>query len=149
MSINKIIIKNGLLIYGCIVIFFFLMKILNSDDVSEFRFLNFLFVLWGVNQAIKHNINYNHQDSYFNNFYVGFGTSIVGISLTILGLIIYISFIDSSFITVLENSSLWGKKLSLSMIVFALSIEGFASSVICSFILMQYYKNYKPSKSIN
>lgn len=145
MSTNKIIVKNGLLIYACIVVFFLLMKVLGLDDVSELRFLNFLFVFWGVNRAIKQNIELNDQDSYFNNFYVGFGSSIIGIALTILGLIIYVGFIDPSFITVLENSSLWGKELSLGMVVFALAIEGTASSVMCSFILMQYYKNHKSS----
>ena len=145
MDTNKIILKNGLLIYSCIVVFFLLMKILGLDNVSELRFLNFLFVFWGVNRAIKQNINFNDQDSYFNNFYIGFGSSVIGIALTIIGLIIYVGFIDPSFITVLENSSLWGKKLSLEMVVFALTIEGIASSVMCSFILMQYYKNYKSS----
>ncbi|SNR15246.1 hypothetical protein [Tenacibaculum jejuense] len=143
MDTNKIILKNGFLIYSCIVIFFLLMKILGLDNVSELRFLNFLFVFWGVNRAIKQNINLNAQDSYFNNFYVGFGSSVIGIALTIIGLIVYVGFIEPSFITVLENSSLWGKKLSLEMVVFALTIEGIASSVMCSFILMQYYKNYK------
>ncbi len=145
MDTNKIILKNGLLIYSCIVVFFLLMKILGLDNVSELRFLNFLFVFWGVNRAIKQNIDFNDQDSYFNNFYVGFGSSVIGIALTIIGLIVFVGFIDPSFIIVLENSSLWGKKLSLEMVVFALTIEGIASSVMCSFILMQYYKNYKSS----
>ncbi|WP_083629625.1 hypothetical protein [Tenacibaculum agarivorans] len=124
------------------------MKIFGLDNVSELRFLNFLFVFWGVNRAIKQNIDYNHQDSYFTNFYAGFGSSIVGIALTIVGLMVYVGFIDPSFITILENSSLWGKELSLGMVVFALAIEGTASSVMCSFILMQYYKNYKAPEII-
>ncbi|WP_299680203.1 hypothetical protein [uncultured Tenacibaculum sp.] len=148
MSTNKIIFKNGLLIYSCIVAFFLLMKVLGLDNVSELRFLNFLFVFYGVNRAIKQNIDLNEQESYFNNFYVGFGSSVIGIALTIIGLIVYVGFIDSSFMSVLENSSLWGKELSLEMVVFALSIEGTASSVMCSFILMQYYKNYKPATGV-
>ncbi|WP_408040933.1 hypothetical protein [Tenacibaculum amylolyticum] len=119
------------------------MKVLGLDNVAELRFLNFIFVFWGVNRAIKMNIDINHEGSYFTNFYVGFGASVIGVALTILGLMIYVQFIDPSFIIVLENSSLWGKSLSLSMVVFALAIEGIASSVMCSFTLMQYYKNYK------
>ena len=66
----------------------------------------------------------------------------------LLGLIIYVDFINPSFMTVLENSAFWGQNLNLGLVVFALAIEGIASSVICSFILMQYYKNYKTSVTI-
>lgn len=148
MNTDKIILSNAFLIYVCIVVFFLLMKVFNLDNVSELRFLNFLFVFWGVNRAIKMNINLNHQNSYFNNFYVGFGASVIGVGLTIVGLMVYVGLMDPSFMTVLENSSLWGNKLSLSIVVFALAIEGIASSVMCSFILMQYYKNYKASENI-
>ncbi len=148
MSTNKIIFKNAFLIYGLIVVYFLLMKLLGLDNVSELRFLNFLFVFWGVNRAIKMNINLNQEQSYFSNFYAGFGASVIGVGLTIIGLIIYVGFIDPNFITVLENSSFWGKELSLQMVVFALAIEGIASSVMCSFIIMQYYKSYKSPEAI-
>ncbi len=147
MSKNKIIINNALLIFGGIVGFFFLMKILGLNNVSELRLLNFVFVLWGINKAIKTNIKLNQESLYFSNFSIGIGTSVLAVGLTILGLIIYVGFIDPELITVLGNSSFWGKNLNLSLIVFALAIEGIASSVICSFILMQYYKNYKISNT--
>jgi hypothetical protein len=50
---------------------------------------------------------------------------------------------DSSVITFMENSRFWGNNLSLGTVVFALLAEGFASSVICTFIVMQYWKKYK------
>lgn len=143
MNTNKIILTNALFIYGCIVAYFLLMKIFGLDNVAELRYLNFLFVFWGVNRAIKMNIDITNEDSYFSNFYVGFGASVIGVALTIIGLMVYVGIMDPNFIKVLENSSLWGKELSLGMVVFALAIEGIASSVICSFTLMQYYKNYK------
>ncbi len=144
MSSTKIIINNALLIFAGIVGFFLLMKILGLDEVSELRFLNFAFVLWGINNAIKTNITANRESLYFNNFSVGIGTSIVAVGFTIIGLIFYVDFINPSLINILEDSAFWGQNLSLGLIVFALAIEGIASSVICSFILMQYYKNYKP-----
>ena len=63
--------------------------------------------------------------------------------MIIIGLITYVSLIDPGFISVLEKSFLWGSNLTLPLIIFAIAIEGIASSVICSFILMQYWKNYK------
>ena len=148
MSSNKIIINNALLIYAGIVGFFFIMKIFGLEDVAELRFLNFIFVLYGINRAIKTNIKKNRESLYFNNFSIGIATSAIGIGITILSLIAYVYLIDSGFITVLEKSSFWGQNLSLPLVVFALIIEGLASSVICSFVLMQYYKNYKPSDTM-
>lgn len=143
MSSTKIIINNALLIFGGIVGFFFLMKIFGLDNISELRLLNFVFVLWGINRAIKTNINVNKETFYLNNLSVGIGTSILAVGLTVLGLIIYVDYIDNSFLSVLEDSFFWGSNLTLPLVVFALLIEGVASSVICSFILMQYYKNVK------
>jgi hypothetical protein len=143
MTSSKIIINNALLIFGGILGFFLLMKILGLENVSELRFLNFGFVLWGINRAIKTNMDTNKESLYLNNFSVGIGTSVLAVGLSIIGLIIYVDFINPGFMAVLENSAFWGQNLSLGLVVFALAIEGIASSVICSFILMQYYKNYK------
>lgn len=148
MASNRIIFSNALLIFAGIAGYFLVMKILGLEDVAELRFLNFAFVLYGINRAIKTNIIGNHRSVYFSNFLLGIGTSIVAVALTIVSLIIYVDFIDPSFMNVLEKSSFWGQKLSLPLVVFALAIEGIASSVICSFILMQYYKNYKVSNSM-
>ena len=143
MSTTKIIIKNALLIFIGIVGFFLLMKLIGLDSTSELRLLNFVFVFWGINNAIKANINKNKDTSYISNLTVGVGTSVIAVALTIIGLMLYVGVLDSNFISVLENSSFWGRNLNLTLIIFALAIEGVASSVICSFILMQYYKNYK------
>ena len=56
MGTNQIIIKNALKIVLGIVIYFFAMKLFGLDTISELRFLNFLFVVWGINSAIKNNI---------------------------------------------------------------------------------------------
>ena len=146
MSTTKIILKNAFFIYVGIVVYFLLMKILGLDGVSELRFLNFIFVLWGVNNAIKTNMNLNKETLYISNLSVGTATATLGVAFTIIGLMIYVGFINPEFMTVLENSSFWGKELSLVKVIFALAIEGIASSLICAFILMQYYKNYEVSK---
>ncbi|WBX77566.1 hypothetical protein PG911_04675 [Tenacibaculum ovolyticum] len=148
MNSNKIIISNALLIFGGIVSFFLLMKIFGLDNISELRFLNFAFILWGINNAIRTNMNKNEASLYIHNFSIGIGTSVIAVGLSVIGLIIYVNFIDPNFMAILENSAFWGQNLSLSLVVFALAIEGIASSVICSFILMQYYKNYKKAIKI-
>jgi len=143
MGTNQIIIKNALKIVLGIIVYFFAMKIIGLENVSELRFLNFLFVVWGINNAIKNNIIKNKDTFYISNLFIGVATSIIAVGIIIIALITYVSILDPTFITVLEKSFLWGANLSLPLIVFAIAIEGIASSVICSFILMQYWKNYK------
>ncbi|MGB1042039.1 MAG: hypothetical protein ACPGU6_01480 [Tenacibaculum sp.] len=119
------------------------MKLLGLENISELRLLNFAFVLWGINKAIKTNIDKNKESLYFNNFSIGIATSIIAVAFTIVGLIVYVEFINPDFIIILENTAFWGQNLNLGLVVFALAIEGIACSVVCSFTLMQYYKNYK------
>ena len=143
MNIKKIILTNAVKIYLGIVLFFFLMKLLKLEHYTEFRLLNFIFVLWGINSAIKKNILKNNHNNYFENLYVGFSTSFLAMILLSFSLIIYLSYINPSFIQVIENLKIWGNHLTIPLITFAIFIEGISSSLICTFILMQYWKAIK------
>ncbi|MEQ6124212.1 hypothetical protein AAON49_08440 [Pseudotenacibaculum sp. MALMAid0570] len=140
---NKIIVKNAAFIFLGISVYFFLMKLLGLEARSELRFLNFIFVLWGINNAIKTNIHANNENLYVRNLAIGVATSALSVAMSIIGLILYVNLIDSGLVALLQESFLWTGNLTMPLIVFALFVEGMASSVICSFILMQYYKNYK------
>lgn len=143
MDTSKIIINNALKIFIGIVVYFFLMKILGLENVTELRLFNFIIVVWGINSAIKQNLYRNHNNTYLTNLSIGFSTSFFAVLAVAFSLIFYITFINYELIHVMENSSVWGKNLSLGKIVFAILIEGLASSVICTFVIMQYWKKYK------
>lgn len=147
MSSNNLVIRNAIFISAGIILYFFIMKISGLEGNSELRFLNFVFVFWGINNAIKSNIIHNGETLYVRNLAVGIGTSALAVGITVVGLIIYVSFIDPEFLEVIKESFIWTGNITLPLFVFALLIEGIASSVISSFILMQYYKNYKPQKA--
>jgi len=143
MDISKIIINNALKIFFGIVAYFFLMKVLGLENITELRLFNFLIVVWGVNSAIKQNLYRNHNNTYLTNLSIGFSTSFFAVLAVAFSLIFYITFIDFGLLGIMENSSVWGKNLSLGKVIFAILIEGLASSVICTFIIMQYWKKYK------
>lgn len=147
MNLNKLVFKNALKITLGIVLYYFLMKIFGLEQIVELRYLNFLFVVWGINSSIKTNININQENIYISNLFLGIFTSVLAVFMTIIFLITYVSLFSTNLIEILENSFLWGNNLSLPLIIFALLIEGIASSVICSFILMQYWKNYNTTKA--
>jgi hypothetical protein len=143
MDTSKIIIRNGIKIFIGIVVYFFTMKLLGLEKITELRLLNFLIVVWGVNFAIKQNIFENEINTYLSNLSIGFSTAILAVLLVAVSLVFYISFIDNELIYLMENSRVWGNDLSLGEIIFAILIEGLASSIICTFIIMQYWKKHK------
>ncbi|QTD38048.1 hypothetical protein JL193_01720 [Polaribacter batillariae] len=142
MSPNKIIIKYAFLTTLLIGGFFFTCKLLGLEENPYLRFLNLLFVVIGIRQAIKTNIFENKETHYPTNLGIGIQTSTVAVILSILGIVVYIKFINPAFLSVMNNSFLIGGDLSLFEIVLTLFIEGMASSVIGSFIVMQFYKNH-------
>lgn len=142
MSTNKIISINALLIALLIGGFFFISLLLGFEENSKLRFLNLLFLLVGVHRAVKINIFKNKETNYFTNFGIGLKTGIIAVILSVLGVIIYAQVINPNFMEVLRNSSLIRGNLSIYEIIFTLMLEGVASSVIGSFIIMQFYKNH-------
>ncbi|WP_196893314.1 hypothetical protein [Aureivirga marina] len=119
------------------------MKLLGLDDVVELRLVNFIFVLWGVNGAVRKNVHINKEYDYFQNISISLSTASLAVILSTVSLAIYLQFISPSFIKVLETSFVWGNNLTAPMAVFAVFFEGMGSAVITSFIIMQYWKDVK------
>ena len=145
MSTKKIIIYQALKIFGGVVLFFFLMKLLNLEHITELRLFNVFFVLYGINGAIKLNIFKNKTNNYISNLYLGFASSFLAVIFLSISLTIYLSYIEPSFINTIEDLNMWGKNLAPPLVAFAILIEGLASSIILTFISMQYWKNHKIS----
>jgi len=146
MKTNKIILKNAFLIFVGIVTYFFLMKLFGLENVSELRILNFAFVFWGINRAIRQSIYLQKETNYFANLAIGAATSALAVLMSIISLIIYVNFINPDFLSIIEFSFLLTGNLSIELVVFAIAIEGIASSVICSFMVIQLHKNVKKSE---
>lgn len=142
MNQTKIIIKHAVLITFLIGGFFFLCKLFGLEENPFLRFMNLLFVVLGIRMAIKTNIYENKDTAYITNLGIGIQTSAFAVLLSIMGVIRYIEFINPDFLIIMDNSFLIGGKLSLAEVFISLLIEGMASSVIGSFIMMQFYKNH-------
>lgn len=143
MNTRQNTIRNAVKIYMGIILYFFVMKLFGLEHVVQLRLFNFFIVLWGVNSAIKSNIFKNNDNFYLSNLSIGFATAVLSVLMITFSLILYINFIEPSFMEILETSFVWGANLSLGKIVFAILFEGMASSVICTFIVMQYWKKFK------
>ena len=143
METKKIIAQNAFKIYAGIALFFLIMKVFGLEKIMALRMFNFVIVIWGINSAIKMNIFKNGETNYLSNIFIGIATSLIAVFASAISLLIYAYFISPDFIHVLESSMLWGDNLSVGLITIVIFFEGTASSVISSFIVMQYWKNYK------
>jgi hypothetical protein len=143
METKKIIAQYAFKIYSGIALYFLIMKLLGLEHILILRMLNFVIVIWGINAAIKTNILKNSDTNYLSNTLIGVSTSIIAVFASALSLYIYITFISPDFIHQMESSLMWGSNLNALLIAFVVFFEGAASSIVSTFIIMQYWKNYK------
>ncbi len=134
--------KNAIFIFLGIGIYFLAMDLLGFADIYYLRLLNIFIVLYFVNLTIHSNIK-EGKNGYLQNVLAGAFTAILGVFLSIIGLYIYIIYKGGeTYIHNLSDIFLTGSKPSVTQYCIGLLFEGIASSIIATFILMQYWKRY-------
>ena len=132
---------NGVIIFFTIGVYFILMNALGFGDVFYLRLLNVLFVFYGVNRTVQMNVA-EGKKNFVSNAVSAMMTSLVGVFLSILGLIIY-SYIKGGddFVQSLSETFLFGGNPSVMAYSISLLFEGIASSVIVTMLIMLYWNN--------
>ncbi|MFL9830258.1 hypothetical protein ACSV4D_03905 [Flavobacterium sp. ARAG 55.4] len=140
MKLNKEII-NGLIIFIAISIYFLLMELLGLSHHFYLRFLNIVFVFYGVNRTIKQNLNEGNKQ-FVSNAISAMFTAVIGVILSIVALVIY-SYLQGgdAFVQSLSETFLFGGNPSIDAYSISLLFEGVASSVIVTLLLMLYWNN--------
>ena len=117
------------------------MNALGFSDVFYLRLLNVLFVFYGVNRTIRANLAEGKKNFVFNSVSATI-TSLVGIFLSILGLVIF-SYIKGGddYVHSLSATFLFGGNPSVMTYSISLLFEGIASSVIVTMLTMLYWNN--------
>ncbi len=132
---------NGILIFIGIGIYFMSMNLAGLSNVFVLRLFNVVFILYGVNKTIVSNLIEGNKD-FLSNAISAFSTSFIGVFFSILGLLAY-SYLNGgdAFIQNLSKTFLFGGNPSVNIYCISLFIEGIASSVIVTLLLMFYYNN--------
>jgi hypothetical protein len=133
---------NGVIIFIGIGLYFMLMEILGLADLYYLRVFNVLFVFYGTNRSLR--MNYKEGKTLFaSNAVSALLTSIIGVSLSIAGLIAnsYIQGGDA-YIQRLSKTFLFGGDPSIMTYCISLLFEGIVSAVIISFMLLLYWENH-------
>lgn len=136
---ENIVLKNGILIFLGIGLFFLLMDFFGLASKNYLRSLNAFIVLYGIYKTIKHNY-INGKVDYLENLFSGFLTGVLGVFLGILGLIVFIHIKGGeSYLNTLSDTFFFVGKINIIQYCGVLFFEGVASSLIGAFVLMQFY----------
>jgi len=132
---------NGLLIFLGISLYFLIMNILGLANLVYLRLFNILFVFYGVNRTITMNLAEGNKN-FVSDATSAMITSIIGVLLCVLGLLIY-SYMQGgdAYVQSLSESFLFGGNPSINSYCISLFFEGIASSVIVVLLLMLYWNN--------
>ena len=130
---------NGIIIFIGIGLYFMLMEILGLADLYYLRLFNVLFVFYGTNRTLK--MNYTEGKTIFvSNAVSALITSLIGVFLSIIGLIAYSYFKGGdAYLQSLSKTCLFGGEQSVMTYSISLLFEGIVSAVIVSFMLMLYW----------
>ena len=132
---------NGSIIFIGIGLFFLLMNVLGLANLFYLRLLNVFFVFYGVNKTIEMNIVEGKKE-FVTNAVSAMMTSLVGVFLSIVGLVIYsYSKGGDPYVQSLSKTFLFGGNPSVTTYSICLLFEGMASSVIVTMLLMLYWNN--------
>jgi hypothetical protein len=133
--------QNGFLIFLGIAIYFLVMNVVGLSDVFYLRLFNTLFVLYGVNRTIMMNVH-DGQVILANNAKSAMKTSLIGVFMSIIGLIIY-SYLQGGdeFVQSLSKTFLFGGNPSVMTYSICLLFEGIASTVVVTLLLLLYWNN--------
>ncbi len=146
--------KNQTVLFGIYMLFsmvalFFIMKLVGLEKVTELRLLNIVIAIFFSNRLAKSNINSNSQrSSYLGNLSSLMLANLIAVFASALGLMIYVTAIDSGFMETVGNGFFLGNNLTINQVVIAILLEGSASAAIISFSLMQYWKNTKVGSKV-
>ena len=136
---------NGALIFAGIGIYFLLMDVLGLTHLFYLRFLNVVFVFYGVNKTVRMNLAEGKND-FISNAVSVLTTSLVGVVLSVLGLVIYsYSKGGDAYVQSLSETFLFGGNPSVMTYSICLLFEGIASSVIVSLLVLLYWNNRYPA----
>lgn len=81
-------IVNGSLIFLGIGIYFLLMNVLGLADLFYLRVLNVFFIFYGVNRTMQMNLH-EGETNFVSNAVSAMATSVVGVSMSVFGLLVY------------------------------------------------------------
>jgi hypothetical protein len=139
MKLSKEI-RFGLLIFLGIILLFFILKLLGLEKLSYLRVLNGVVLYYFINRVQQLNL-IEGKLGFVENFISLIKTSLIGVVLSIIGLIVYVTYNGGQqFLNSISQGFLFGKNPSVNEYCFGLFIEGMSSVAAICFVCIQSWK---------
>lgn len=141
------ILKTAALTAVGMISFFFLMMLLNLHNILELRYLNFLFVFFGVRHVLLQRQSVDIGKIRFHPaMMLGFITVLFTAVLFSFFVFIYLN-LDATFMALLKRSQPFGIYLSPASCALVTYLEGIASGAIVSLpVLLTMKKESVPAR---
>lgn len=134
------IIRFGVYSYVGIALLFLLCKLLGWENIPFLRPLNFVIIFYFTNRLARLYHMQLKENGYLRVFAALALSNFVTVALSVSSFALYATLLDPGFITHFVGGFLWTDHITLKEACLALTLEGLASGVMLSFILMQYWK---------
>lgn len=134
-------IRNGLILFVILGLYFLLLDALGWADNIFLRLINYVIIIAVLKNSIKNAVK--NGEGYLGKLAVGIATVFIGVSLGAISLFIYLKVFEPSLERYISPVIAANSYAGLCV---ALFIQSLASSMILVFIMLQFYKNSKPEE---
>jgi hypothetical protein len=122
--------KTSLLTVLGMISFFFLMELFNMNSILELRYLNFVFIFFGVRHVLLHKQNADGIKTHLHSaMMIGFLTVFLTSAMFSAFIFSYLN-INTTFMLMVKFSQPFGQYLSPASAAFVTFLEGVASGAI-------------------
>lgn len=135
---------------GALIAYFLLMKLAGLETNFYLRSLNLIIMIAAIFFLYRNTFVRGGEEGvgYLQGLLMGVQLTVISVVIFIVFLGIYIKFLDPGFMQILESTGLWATSgISVTQAVIGILVEGLASGFMVSFILMQYFKAFIPSRN--
>ncbi len=131
---------NEIVIFAGIALYFLVIDFLNLSDILWLRMFNVLFVYYGVTRTLSSNVA-EGKTGYVHNLISAGATAILGVVLSIIGLVTYIHLRGGdAYVDNFSEDLLFGGKPTANQYCIGILFEGIASALMVVFVAVQFWR---------
>ncbi|MCM5661891.1 DUF4199 domain-containing protein [Galbibacter mesophilus] len=150
MNPNRVFFRYGLIIAVVLIAYFLIIRLVGLHENIWLRIVNGAIVAYGLYASIRmrkllEGDNFNYYKGFTTGIYAGFLATLV----FVIFMAVYMYHLDPEFPNSILDSWMKDYNQGPGILLFILTIEGFASSVVLTLAFMQRFKpSWNTKKSV-
>ena len=141
MNPNRIHVRYGLVIAVCLIAYFLVVRLFNLHENPWLRLLNGAIVAYGIYAAIRYRrLVEGSAFEYYGGFKTGIYTGFLATLVFVFFMAVYMFHLDPEFPGKIMDRWMKDYNQGPGILIFILTVEGFASAVVLTLTFMQKFK---------